>query len=125
MKTDLDGEFEDMALRHPHLDVSGLEYKPPMVPGFKLITLRAKRDAPKGSGTRFMEELCAWADRKGILLFLQTAARDKPSERSIWYKWTTSEARLKRFYKRFGFVSNYGKRSYRLDITGNMHRHPK
>ena len=93
-------------------------------PILKLSNLRAKKDAPKGVGSEFMKELCKWADRYRITLVLQTASKGDFDKKSP-YKQTSSTDRLKKFYSKFGFTSNYGKKSYRSDLSGNMHRIPK
>lgn len=72
-----------------------------------------KNELKQGKGTQAMERLTAFADQKGMRIVLLTGAKDKD-----WG--TTSMARLKRFYKRFGFVANKGK-DYR--ISENMLRH--
>ena len=92
--------------------------------GFAVLShLQARRDAPRGSGTAFMKDLCRWADKNGELLVLKTA--DKGDLKSRIWKTTSSSDRLKTFYGRFGFISNYGKKHYRPDLSGNMHRPPK
>ena len=93
-------------------------------PILKLANLRAKKDAPKGCGSEFMKALCKWADQYRITLVLQTASKGDFDKKTP-YKQTSSTDRLKKFYGRFGFVSNYGKSSYRSDLNGNMHRIPK
>jgi len=94
------------------------------IPILKLSNLRAKKDAPKGVGSDFMKELCKWADRHRITLVLQTASKGDFDKKDP-YKQTSSTDRLKKFYGRFGFVSNYSKRNYRSDLSGNMNRQPK
>lgn len=89
----------------------------------QLHTLRAKKTAPKGTGTSFMNDICQWADINKILLVLQTANKDKNKYED--YKSTSSTDRLKKFYGRFGFKSNYSKRRYRPDYPGNMNRPPQ
>ena len=90
-----------------------------------LTHLQARKDAPMGSGSAFMKDLCEWADRKGILLTVQSASKGDFRDNGRRFKVTSSTSRLKNFYKRFGFKENYGKRSYRADLSGNMHREPK
>lgn len=89
----------------------------------ELRTIRARKDAPKGSGTSFMMELCKWADKNNRIIVLQTATKETRKDEE--YKITSSSNRLSRFYGRFGFVSNYSKRDYRADLPGNMHRYPR
>jgi len=90
---------------------------------FYLQDLKALQNAPKGTGSAFMYDLCGWADKNKITLTLQTGT--KAVAKSATYKNTTSSNRLVKFYKRFGFVSNYSKRNYRADLKGNMHRDPR
>lgn len=88
-----------------------------------LHSLHAFKDSPKGSGTAYMNDLVAWADRNGVLITLQTGSEmDQPPTSKM--KSTSSSGRLKRFYARFGFRSNYARRDYRADLPGNMHRYP-
>jgi hypothetical protein len=90
----------------------------------KLDHIQAKKSAPAGTGSDYMRELVKYADDHGLTIALQTATKgdlDSSSE----FKKTSSQSRLKEFYSRFGFKSNYGKRSYRADLPGNMHREPK
>ncbi len=88
----------------------------------RLDMLKARRDAASGAGTRYMEGLCDVADRYGFTIVLQTATRgDLGGE----FKRTTSVARLKQFYSRFGFTSNSGRMDYRPELPGNMHRNPR
>lgn len=72
-----------------------------------------------------MAKLCKIADAHGKMIVLQTAPKGHRYLGSGEYKRTSSAGRLKRFYRRFGFVHNYGKRSYRPDLRGNMHRPAK
>jgi len=67
----------------------------------------------EGIGTKVMIELCKYADQKKLVISLN------PSDE---YGGTVSK--LKRFYKRFGFVENKGK--YRdFEISEDMYRIPK
>lgn len=111
-------ELDTLAKSFPDLEVSLTPY--PSKQMVKLELLKARKTAAPGTGTAFMEALCEWADRNKILLTLQTGRFDK-AKVSDDFKTTTSENRLKKFYKRFGFISNYG-RVYRPDLGGNMHR---
>lgn len=54
-----------------------------------------------GAGSRLMEEICRWADLNGVTLTL-TPSTDFGA---------TSVSRLERFYRRFGFIPNKGRRS--------------
>ena len=91
--------------------------------------IMAKKDAPIGTGSLYMKELCAIADAYDRIIVLQTAPtgfnKQTKSDYFNQFKMTSSSDRLKRFYSRFGFVSNYSKRDYRADLRGNMHRNPR
>jgi GNAT superfamily N-acetyltransferase len=76
-----------------------------------------KSKQKQGSGSEAMEDLCRFADRHGRRVVLVPAQRD-PNHG------TTSSARLKRFYKRFGFVENKG-RNKDFSVTGGMIRNPR
>mgnify|MGYP001191722736 CR=1 FL=1 len=93
-----------------------------------LLSLQALADAPPGTGTAFMERLARIADEHGLTLTLSTASRGDQyydtRRPKLKFKQTTSSERLKQFYRRFGFRSNYGARTYRSDLPGNMHRLP-
>ena len=73
----------------------------------------------QGIGTKVMEDLVRWADHNGKTLTLSVADRNDDLG-------TTSGARLHRFYKRFGFVDNKGRRKdYSLSMYVNMYREPE
>jgi GNAT superfamily N-acetyltransferase len=57
------------------------------------------RDRKQGVGTTIMRELCEFADRYAAQIKLTPASKGD-------YAATTSRARLIRFYKRFGFISD-------------------
>lgn len=76
----------------------------------KIVT--AERD--KGNGTRFMEALASLADAQGWTLALTP-------DLSLG---ATSIARLRRFYKRFGFKENKG-RYTDFTISESMVRRPE
>ena len=88
----------------------------------KLERLLAKKIAPIGTGSAYMKELCNIADQNNLIISLTTSNRGYGGFEK--FKKTSSVDRLKRFYARFGFVSNYSKRNYRPDLGGNMHRLP-
>ena len=111
-------EINTLIKSYPDLQINISPY--PSRDMVKLDHLSAKKSAVPGTGTSFMKALCEWADRNKIMLVLQTGRFDRTKKNSE-FKVTSSENRLKKFYKRFGFISNYG-RSYRPDLPGNMHR---
>lgn len=71
----------------------------------------------QGQGTAAMEALCAFADAHRARIILTPG---QPDDRHG----TTSTARLKRFYKRFGFVENTGRRKD-FSISATMLREPR
>lgn len=83
----------------------------------KLDMIAFNKDKQKqGRGSALMHDLVQWADKKNLRIILTTGVRDP--------HWgTTSASRLKKFYKRFGFVENKG-RNKDFTISGNMYRNP-
>ncbi len=69
----------------------------------------------KGIGTEILTQLCKIADEERKTIVLSAERIDNT---------TTSVRRLKRFYRQFGFVENYGKRKDYL-IKHNMYRLPQ
>ena len=67
----------------------------------------------EGMGTKVMLELIKYADSKGRMVTL-----------SPTNEWGASISKLKRFYKRFGFVENKGK-YIDYEISDDMYRLPK
>lgn len=81
-----------------------------------LSTLRVPKDKRKqGMGTSFMTELCDYADRTNKQIELNLG--DKQAGE------TTSKNRLIEFYKRFGFVRNFG-RTKNYTLNCQMYRKP-
>ena len=70
-----------------------------------------------GTGTRFMEAFTAFADAHGRRILLSPTGPESGMG-------TTSKARLKRFYKRFGFVENKG-RNKDYSTRETMYRMPR
>lgn len=73
-------------------------------------------DKKQGIGTAIMNELSNFADTHNKLIYLNPASPDD-------FHGTTSRSRLVKFYKRFGFYENKGRRK---DFTymGGMLRQP-
>ena len=70
----------------------------------------------QGTGTKVMLKLCELADQYQLRIILNLAARNRNFG-------TTSSNRLMKFYKRFGFVENKGrKKDY--SISDAMYREP-
>lgn len=70
----------------------------------------------QGIGTQAMQELTRFADDNGLRATLTPAARG--------YNGASSTARLRDFYKRFGFVDNKG-RAKDFAISDAMYREPR
>lgn len=84
----------------------------------KIDMIEVEKDERKqGIGSKVMEEITDYADKHGLRIILTTGLQD--SRRG-----TTSASRLKKFYKRFGFVENKG-RNKDFTISENMYRDPK
>jgi GNAT superfamily N-acetyltransferase len=82
-----------------------------------LSELRANKDARgQGLGTAFMQDLCGYADRTGKMIELNLGDKEAGG--------TTSKGRLIEFYKRFGFVRNFG-RTKNYALSCQMYRKPK
>lgn len=71
----------------------------------------------QGIGSKVLTEICEYADKNNLRILLTTGVRDP-------YHGTTSMERLKKFYKRFGFVENKG-RNKDFTISQNMIRERK
>lgn len=76
-----------------------------------------KENLGKGIGTKVLQEIAKFADENSLKITLTTGTKDP-------YFGTTSQSRLIKFYKRFGFVENKG-RNKDFSISGNMYRNPK
>lgn len=69
-----------------------------------------------GIGSKLMTTLCQYADQQNLRITLSPALKGNTMG-------TTSSARLVKFYKRFGFVLNKGRRSD-LILSERMYRVP-
>ena len=76
-----------------------------------------KESRNKGIGSKILEELCEYADQNHSRILLTTGVKDD-------HHGTTSSNRLKKFYKRFGFVENKG-RNKDFSVKYNMIRNPQ
>lgn len=88
----------------------------------EISELRARPEAPKGTGTRVMQEICALADSHGLTLTLEPNRWE--NEGGNGWKPTDSIARLKTFYRRFGFLPNTVRHGSAQHLRGTMHRRP-
>lgn len=71
-------------------------------PVLVLSLLNSRADAPPGTGTRFMRELCQWADQGRVTLSVFPLTLGKAVVQ-CGFKSTTSQERLVEFYQRFNF----------------------
>lgn len=115
----LQSELDALAGKYvPYLIVNLEGYKD----SIKLRGVNASKDAPKGTGSSFMNDLIKLADEKGLMITLTPAVKGYGDK---GFKKTSSYQRLVDFYKRFGFKSKYGKTSYRPELSDTMFREPK
>lgn len=77
-----------------------------------------KAQRKQGVGSAVMQELIKYADRNKKRITLVPGQRDDRHG-------TTSNARLVRFYKRFGFVDNKGRNKDFTVTAGGMYRDPQ
>lgn len=84
----------------------------------KLNSIVVRKGSRKaGVGGQVMNAITDYADKHGLRIVLTPGSKDDSHG-------TTSHARLIRFYKRFGFVENKGRRkNYR--ISASMIRDPQ
>jgi len=75
-----------------------------------------KGERKEGVGTKAMQAIIDFADSKGLRVTLTPAVKDD-------FQGTTSRARLVKFYKRFGFVENKGRKKD-FTISESMYREP-
>jgi len=84
----------------------------------KLDSIRVSKDARKqGVGSAVMQEITDFADARGLRIVLTPGQKDDGHG-------TTSRSRLVKFYKRFGFYENKGRRKD-YTISAGMIRDPQ
>jgi hypothetical protein len=89
-----------------------------------LEVLAVASDALHGTGTRAMERLLAFADAHGARI--EISLPDPGFQPTSDSKKTSSEARLRKFYKRFGFIDNKGRnKRFDLSMYTMMYRDPQ
>lgn len=112
-KDELDAFAEEVKARynlhHFSLSLAGRD--------IRLGFIWVRENPGSGVGTKAMEELCAFADKHGARIILTPNAKDEMFG-------TTSYARLVKFYKRFGFIENRGRKKD-FSIQDAMVRNPK
>jgi GNAT superfamily N-acetyltransferase len=90
--------------------------------GNNIIDLSAihvdKANQKQGAGTGAMNDLADYADEHGLTIVLVPGVKDTGQG-------TTSRSRLVKFYKRFGFIENKGRKMDFAIGGGKMVRYPK
>jgi GNAT superfamily N-acetyltransferase len=76
-----------------------------------------KEEQGSGTGSKVMQEIIAYADANDKIVVLDPGLLDKKHG-------TTSQSRLRKFYKRFGFIDNKG-RNKNYEFTNLMIRYPQ
>jgi hypothetical protein len=85
---------------------------------FEISSIIVNKDDQKaGTGTAVMQELIAYADQNDKIVVLDPALKDKNHG-------TSSQSRLRKFYKRFGFIENKG-RNKNYEFRNIMIRYPQ
>lgn len=77
-----------------------------------------KSEQKQGAGTGAMTDLAQYADERGLTIVLVPGVRDTGHG-------TTSRSRLIKFYKRFGFIENKGRKMDFAIGGGKMVRYPQ
>jgi len=77
-----------------------------------------KADQKQGAGTGAMNDLTDFADERDLAIVLIPGVRDTGHG-------TTSRSRLVKFYKRFGFIENKGRKMDFAIGGGKMIRYPQ
>ena len=115
----LQSKLKSLESKYQDLDIYAVAYKDYI----HLKQLVAKKNAPKGTGSSYMNDLTQLADNNKVMITLTPA--EKGSFGRPGFKKTSSYLRLVAFYKRFGFKSKYNTKSYRPDLADVMFREPR
>lgn len=96
----------------------------------RIISMRALKSAERGTGTKFMTELCKIADENNLVMTGHLADKGWSGDPGYdvidkkKYKTTDSTKRLMNFYKKFGFKRGAKAVSDEGFPFGNIHRMP-
>jgi len=77
-----------------------------------------KENQKQGAGTAAMNDLTDYADERGLTIVLIPGVKDV-------HQGTSSRSRLVKFYKRFGFIENKGRKMDYAIGGGKMVRYPQ
>lgn len=77
-----------------------------------------KENQKQGAGTGAMNDLTDYADERGLSIVLTPGVKDI-------HQGTSSRPRLVKFYKRFGFIENKGRKMDFAIGGGKMVRYPQ
>jgi len=109
-------KYGDLGLKSLHMNVDTRHDEPVVELSDIWID---KETQGSGVGSQVMQDITAWADQNGALIWL--ALGDKDQGRG-----TTSQARLGRFYRQFGFKPNKGRgKRFDLSMYAKMYREPR
>ena len=88
-------------------------------PTAELSDIWIKKEAQDyGTGTQVLLDIVQWADQTGTIIYLSLGDKDPA-------RGTTSRERLRKFYKRFGFVDNKNRnKRFDLSMYAHMYRLP-
>jgi len=111
----LENEDFDYTMEKKHGIKFSTSHGPDNIHLHNIIVPKDKRKS--GVGSAAIQDLNAYADTQNKRVTLTTAVRDD-------HHGTTSSSRLKKFYKRHGYVENKG-RNKDFSLSGNMYREPK
>lgn len=78
----------------------------------------AKENQKQGAGSAAMNDLVNYADENGLTIILTPGVKDV-------HQGTSSRSRLVKFYKRFGFIENKGRKMDFAIGGGKMVRYPQ
>lgn len=111
---EIDSLEKQLLSKYPDLDTLFLTFRNGAISISSIIVNPQARKT--GVGTRVMTDIVNYADQHQYRITLTPGQRDDRHG-------TTSTARLKKFYKQFGFIQNRGRRKD-FTISDSMYRDP-